>query len=334
MDITDRRRSEEANARLAAIVSSSPDAIISFAAADKRILTWNRGAEALFGYTEAEAIGGPVNLLVSPAHVTGPENRTGVFDRTMAKGQVQLDTIRRRKDGSLVDVSVSATRMTDAAGRVLGVSAIFRDITERKRWEEHQQLLINELNHRVKNTLATVQSIASQTLRNAQTKEEARRTVEERLFALSRAHNVLTQENWEGAGLKEIVTQAMAPYRTEREDRLHVEGPDVRLSPSPALALAMALQELATNAVKYGALSNTSGEIRIGWRLEDREGARRLHLTWRESGGPPVTAPTRRGFGTRLIERSLAQDLQGEVSITFAPTGLVCTVDAPLQGSP
>jgi two-component sensor histidine kinase len=188
----------------------------------------------------------------------------------------------------------------------------------------------------VKNTLATVQSIASQTLRNAETLDEARPAFEARLFALSRVHDVLTRENWEGASLRTIVTEALAPYSNAREDRLHLHGPDVRLSPRMALALAMALQELATNAVKYGALSNDTGEIRIQWMLDHTKAPPCLYLRWEESGGPPVQVPRRRGFGTRLIERSLALDLEGDVDIQFAPGGVVCTVDALLEpvGSP
>jgi two-component sensor histidine kinase len=220
--------------------------------------------------------------------------------------------------------------MADAAGRVLGVSVIFRDITERKRWEEHQQLLINELNHRVKNTLATVQSIASQTLRNTGTAAEAKEAIEGRLIALSRAHDVLTREHWEGADLYEIVEQAVAPYSNRSEDRLHLSGPRARVSPRMALALAMALQELATNAVKYGALSTATGAIRITWEVDGTAPAAGLHLRWEETGGPPVQTPVRRGFGTRLIERSLAQDLNGDVRIEFAPTGVICTVHAPI----
>jgi two-component sensor histidine kinase len=141
---------------------------------------------------------------------------------------------------------------------------------------------------------------------------------------------VLTRENWEGASLRQIVTEVIAPYSNAREDRLHLRGPDLRLSPRMALALAMALQELSTNAVKYGALSNEVGEIRTSWGLDATRSPPCLHLRWEESGGPPVQAPKRRGFGTRLIERSLALDLEGEVEIRFAPTGVVCTVDAPL----
>jgi two-component sensor histidine kinase len=187
------------------------------------------------------------------------------------------------------------------------------------------------LNHRVKNTLATVQSIVSQTLRNAPTTRDAKEALESRLFALSRAHDILTRENWESASLSEIVAQAVAPYSNRGEDRIHVAGTDVRLPPRKALALAMALQELATNAVKYGALSNGEGEIRIAWTIDRQHPAPRLQLSWEEQGGPPVVPPQRRGFGSRLIERSLAQDLDGEVGIEFAPTGVVCRVDASTE---
>ncbi|HEV2565415.1 MAG TPA: sensor histidine kinase, partial [Microvirga sp.] len=187
-----------------------------------------------------------------------------------------------------------------------------------------------ELNHRVKNTLATVQSIASQTLRNAPSTRDAKDALEGRLIALARAHDVLTRESWESAELKEIVAQAVAPYASRGEDRLHLSGPEIRLSPRMALALAMALQELATNAVKYGALVNPTGEIRITWDVEAAPPVSRLHLRWEESGGPPVQAPSRRGFGSRLIERSLSQELNGNARIEFRPIGIVCTVDAPL----
>jgi two-component sensor histidine kinase len=219
----------------------------------------------------------------------------------------------------------------DDSHNFLGYTGCNIDITEAKLAEQRRDLLINELNHRVKNTLATVQSIASQTLRNAGTTSEAREAIEARLIALSRAHDVLTRENWEGAWMGEVVAHAISPFKGERESRFEVRGPDIRLEPRTALALAMAFQELATNAVKYGALSNDSGKVRLSWRLDRSAAVPRLFLRWSETGGPPVVAPTRQGFGSRLIERSLAQDLGGEVRIDFAPTGVICTVDAPLS---
>ncbi|MCB5174706.1 PAS domain-containing sensor histidine kinase [Microvirga lenta] len=233
-------------------------------------------------------------------------------------------------DGSIRWLLLRAEIKSSHEGKLGQTIGVALDITERKRAEEHQKLLINELNHRVKNTLATVQSIAAQTLRSTQDPDEVRSALEARLFALSRAHDVLTRENWEGAGLREIVVQAMEPYGGVREDRLRIGGPDVWLSPRMALALAMALQELATNAVKYGALSNETGRIGIEWQVVPGDEAPRLRLQWTESGGPPVAVPRRRGFGTRLIERSLAHDLHGEVRIHFRDGGVVCTVDAPV----
>ena len=203
-------------------------------------------------------------------------------------------------------------------------------LDQARRAAEHQQLLIGELNHRVKNTLATVQSIVTQTLRTNATSEDAKEAVQMRLLALSRAHDVLTRESWEGADLIEVVTRALEPYQTSNENRIHLGGPHVRLTPRMSLALAMALHELATNAVKYGALSNKIGIVEVSWTVENGAAPPRLNLRWVERGGPPVKAPSRRGFGSRLIERSLAQDLDGHVEIAFVPTGVVCTVDAPV----
>jgi two-component sensor histidine kinase len=197
-----------------------------------------------------------------------------------------------------------------------------------------RDLLIGELNHRVKNTLTTVQSIASQTIRNAPDLNHASDAIESRLIALSQVHNVLTDRSWAHVSLHDIVVQAVEPYRSWGENRIHVQGPVIQVPPRMALALAMALQELATNAVKYGALSNGSGEITVHWKLTSANKADRLHLMWEEAGGPPVEKPARRGFGTRLIERSLAHDLNGDVRIEFAPTGVLCSVDAPLIHAP
>ena len=256
-----------------------------------------------------------------------------VARHALSRGERQVETELRVvwPDGSLHWLLLRAELQEVENGipaRTLGVAL---DITEMKRAEEHQQLLINELNHRVKNTLATVQSIASQSLRNAVTTREARDAVEGRLFALSRAHDVLTRENWDGAFLREVVQEAVAPFQTGGRSRFDIHGPEMRLPPRIALAIAMAIQELGTNAVKYGALSNETGRIGIGWSMTKRAGRPGLELIWTETGGPPVVEPSRRGFGTRLIERSLAQELHGDVTIAFAPTGVVCTIHALLN---
>ncbi len=199
---------------------------------------------------------------------------------------------------------------------------------ERERALEQRRLLINELNHRVKNSLAAVQSIARQTLRAAASLDEAEAALTDRLVALAKAHDALTRENWEGAALADIVAAATTePYGA---DRFAIAGPAVRLSPAQSLALALAVHELATNAAKYGALKSETGRVDIRWEVSGAAGARQLTLTWRESGGPPVVAPTRRGFGTRLIERTFASEFRGSARAAYGPDGVVWTIAMPL----
>ena len=199
---------------------------------------------------------------------------------------------------------------------------------ERRRAEEQRTLLIHELNHRVKNTLATVQSLALQTFRNTERSAEARELFDARLSALSRAHDVLTAENWQTAQLREIVAGALEPFG--QGERIALSGPEARLSPKQALALSMALHELATNAVKYGALRGEGGRVRVAWSLAPDDQPRELRIAWSEHDGPPVTPPARRGFGSRMIERHLADELGGEVRLDYLPTGVVCAMTSPL----
>jgi PAS domain S-box-containing protein len=294
-----------------------------------RFLRVNEQLSIITGYSREELLGRTF------LDITHPEEREADLDqfRRQMAGDIAAYALEKRyirKDGSTVWVELSASRVDDESGNPLYGIRVVRDITERKRAEEHQRLLINELNHRVKNTLTTVQSIAFQTLRNAPTPENAQMALSSRLIALSKAHDVLTRESWEAAGLHQIVAEAMDPFKAQGENRIQVAGLEVRLPPSMALAIAMALQELATNAVKYGALSNETGKVGLRWSLDKTNNSAYLHLRWEESGGPPVHPPSRRGFGTRLIERSLAGDLHGEAKIEFAATGLVCTITAPV----
>ncbi|MCJ2035212.1 sensor histidine kinase [Methylobacterium sp. J-068] len=237
------------------------------------------------------------------------------------------------RDGIVRWLRCEGVPRTDDTGNFLGYTGCNVDITDAKRAAEHQQLLIHELNHRVKNTLATVQSIAGQSLRRLDGPEAsaARGAFEARLLALARVHNVLTRESWDGAELGNVVADAIAPLDTVdgQHSRFRVSGPALRLSPRLALSIAMALHELGTNAVKYGALSREGGTVTITWTV-DRKPETRLMLRWSEDGGPPVTPPTRTGFGSRLIERSLARELDGEVQLLFAVAGVVCTIEAPV----
>jgi two-component sensor histidine kinase/PAS domain-containing protein len=207
------------------------------------------------------------------------------------------------------------------ARRAVAITGASRDITDRKIAEEHRELMVNELNHRVKNTLATVQSIASHTLRFAPDLASARQRIEDRLLSLARAHDLLTTENWSGANLTQVVDRALQPFSSANS--IVVSGQPIRLSPGQALALSMAIHELATNAVKYGALSKTSGKVEVEWNVSRANGARTLHFRWAEAGGPEVRAPEREGFGRRMLERGLATELGSPTRLTYAPSGVV-----------
>jgi PAS domain S-box-containing protein len=209
-----------------------------------------------------------------------------------------------------------------------GVVCYFRDISAQVRARQQRELLINELNHRVKNTLATVQSIAAQTLKGTTVPVTVKSALESRLLSMAGAHDVLTQQNWEGADLRNIVEKALSPFMAPRRE-FDVDGPDIRLLPKSALAVAMAVHELATNAAKYGALSNGSGCISVHWTIAERDD-QHLQIVWTETGGPKVAAPSSKGFGSRLIERGLAGQLGGEAVIDFRETGVVCRIMAPL----
>lgn len=201
------------------------------------------------------------------------------------------------------------------------------EIERRRQGEARQMLLINELNHRVKNTLATVQSIVAQTSRSGRSSQEVREAIEGRLLTLSAAHNLLTQHSWEGADLRLVAERALEAFIVPGEPQISRSGPEVTLEPQQALAISMALHELATNAVKYGALSVPKGRVRVSWGVQNG----RLALTWEETKGPVVAPPSNRGFGSRLLERGLASELGGQVELAFRPEGVCCRIDAPLR---
>jgi two-component sensor histidine kinase len=239
-------------------------------------------------------------------------------------------------DGSTREIASVSDTMLTPEGRRRRMVGVFADVTERRRAEKRQQLLINELNHRVKNTLATIQSIATQTLRTAPDLTRAREAFESRLVALAAAHDVLTAQSWNGALLSDVAKAAMAPFESAIRPRIRASGPPVWLNAQHALALTLALHELATNASKYGALSTNEGLVTIIWR-QTADGE--LTLAWTEEGGPRVSTPGRPGFGSRLLQRGLAHELRGEVTSTFAPEGVRCMIrcrlaDAPIEPKP
>jgi len=307
---------------LAAIVDSSDDAIVS-KNLDGIITSWNKGAKRIFGYEAEEMIGQPVLRLLPKDRVN---EESHILD-TLRKGERvdHFETIRRRKDGGLIDISLTISPIKDGAGRVIGASKIARDIGEQKRSELQRDLLIAELSHRVKNTLATVISIARQSFANPDP-VEARRSFDARIRGLARTHSRLAEANWSGVSLDAIVADEVGPYRRDDGKNLRLSGPAIVLNPKAALLVGMAIHELATNAAKHGALSAKNGVVNVEWRV-DADGS--LKIGWRESGGPTVKAPTRSGFGRLLLERVLSSDLHGAVEMTFAPEGLSFIISIP-----
>lgn len=223
---------------------------------------------------------------------------------------------------------VNSRPLRNDEGEIVAAVTAFLDVEEQRKLEEYRKLLIDELNHRVKNTLAVVQGLAQQTFKDDALSAKARLAFEGRLHALASTHELLTQENWEKTSLATVAEESLRSCDGEGRRTSH-QGSSVTLSPKQAVTITMALHELCTNAVKYGALSNDSGRVDLVWETTQGQDAR-LHLTWRESGGPPVSMPERRGFGSRMIEQALAAELEGRVDMSFQPDGLVCTIDAPL----
>lgn len=436
-DITERYSTTMANAHLAAVVESSSEAIKSYSL-DGIIISWNAGAERLFGYTAAEALGKPIELLV-------PEDRRHEAARKLETvrlgGHVRIETVRCRKDGSLVDVALSASPIRDALGRVVAVSALthdigprkaaqraleryrllaehardilfvirlrdgvivetnkaavsaygytreellsmkiaelrapdttgslradlervgdgtlfetthkrrdgslfpvevsavsmvidgenmvlslVRDISERNEWARVQRLMTRELLHRVKNSVAVIQSLVRLTAPRAGSLDEFVGSLSGRLSAMAAAHDLLSEMHWRGAGLRELVTKQLAHYISESDPRLHIEGPPVRLPQQFAVPLALALHELATNAAKHGSLSTPEGRVDLSWTYS-RGPRDKLRIEWRETGGPSVEPPASAGFGSTLIERGMPG---ARVDRRFEPQGVTCKIE-------
>jgi two-component system CheB/CheR fusion protein len=321
LDITDRKRAERYDLHLASIVESSDDAVVS-KDLDGVVLTWNRGAERLFGYSSAEVVGKPITILI-PSDRHTEECR--ILGRIRRGERVDhYETVRRRKDGSLVDISLTVSPIKDAEGRIIGASKIARDITERKRREELVELLAREVDHRSKNLLALVQATVH--LTQAETAAELKAALSGRLQALSNAHTLLAQSRWEGADLYRLVAEELSPYCEDGAARAQIDGPSLVLEPMTAQSIAVTLHELATNAVKYGALSAPAGRLQVVWQRPSDGG---LVLRWSETGGPVVAPPTRQGFGTRIIDRMIRDQLKGTVRFDWHKEGLVCEIAIP-----
>ena len=323
VDVTDRKLAEGFAQRIAALVESSDDAILS-KDLNGTILSWNEGATRIFGYTANEVVGQSVTILIPPERL---EEEPGILSR-IARGERidHYETIRRRKDGTLIDISLTVSPIKDGNGRIIGASKIARDISDRKRVEEQKNLLLFEMKHRIKNTLATVQALATQTMRSASPEERA--AFMSRLQSLARAHDLLVSEQWNRALLSDIVQNALEPFQEKHRERFLIEGPNnVWVDSEKSLAVAMNLHELATNSVKYGALSNFSGRVSVTWEALPHAKPVRAMLHWKERGGPPVKPPEHKGFGSRLLQHALGG---APPKMDFDPRGLECVLEVQL----
>ena len=265
-------------------------------------------------------------LLGKPFWKAFPQTRGTVFEETYRRAMREQTTASVEAFYAPLDswFDVRAYPWGD------GLSIYFLDVSERKKGESHRELLVNELNHRVKNTLAIVQGLALQTFKPPDVSVAASRAFEARLAALAATHNLLTRSNWQDTSLAELVSETL-DVTWAKDSRIHLKGPRVILQPKQAVNLAMALHELCTNAIKYGALSTTTGQIELHWNIS-KDPEPRLNLVWRERGGPPVAPPTRRGFGSRMLVQAIRQEFDGEVTMEFRPEGLVYTIADAVLG--
>jgi PAS domain S-box-containing protein len=325
VDITERRQieaalreSEQRLRFLASIVETSDDAIVS-KNLDGIVTSWNRGAERVFGYSAEEAIGRPITIVI-------PEDRQNeereILTRIRRGERIEhFETVRQPKHGSSILVSLIVSPVKNAEGTIVGASKIARDITEQKRSQEQIVILAREAEHRSRNLLANVQ--ATVMLSQSDTPEGLKQAIEGRIRALANVHSLFVETRWIGAELSTIAIQELAPYSEKDKSRVRIDGPRVLLEPRAAQAIAITLHELTTNAVKYGALSKGKGQIDLKW-LHKAHGQLILH--WTEAGGPEVQMPTRRGFGSRIIEQMIGQ-LKGKAHFEWRPEGLFCEID-------
>ena len=344
LDITERKRIDDAleasrlraleqEQRLAATYEHAAIGI-SEIAPDGTFLSVNEAICAITGFGREHLL---TNTLFTHTHPDDADPDREAFRKQVA-GDLKFYSVEKRfirKDGRVIWLSVRSSPVQADDGHLLYLVRVVQDITERKASERRQKLLVDELNHRVKNTLATVQSLASQTARGAPTPAAFREGFEGRLIALSKAHDQLTMHHWESAELRDLVSGSLAPYTGAGPDRVVLRGEDVVLRPRAVLTLAMAFHELTTNAAKYGALSAPGGHIEIRWQLMRDNGDSRpqMRIDWVEQGGPPVTEPERRGFGSKLIEGSIAAELGGNARLFFEPGGLRCEIVIPLDAA-
>ena len=322
-----RRHAREQEQRLAATYEHAAIGIAEVTP-DGHFVRVNEAICAITGRSREELMGGKLFRFTHPDDVDADREAF----RKQAAGELQFYSMEkrfRRPDGREIWIAVRSSPVRSADGSLLYFVRVVQDINERKQAELRQKLLVDELNHRVKNTLATVQSLASQTAGSTANPKDFSIAFEGRLIALSKAHDQLTRHHWENAELRELLSGSLAPYAAAAPERIVLRGEDLVLRPRAVLTLAMAVHELTTNAAKYGALSLSGGSVEVRWEPLQTDGRKILRLEWRESGGPEVKVPTRRSFGSRLIEGSIRAELNGTAQLTYAPEGLRCEMLIP-----
>ena len=324
-DANQRKQAESYTSRMAAVALASHDALFSITLKGA-VETWNPAAERLFGYNAQEIIGQHVSILAEPsAH----EEQHELMRRAQTMNTIgPYDAQRIRKDGTFVDVSVALAPVKSLDGTVTSLSVAIHNISDRKEWEARQRLMTRELAHRIKNSFAVLQGILRSTLRTSRSPEDFAEAFSGRLHSLSAAQDVLIENNWHGAELGTLARGQLAAYVLEDDNRIDITGPTVKLPAEYAAPLGLIFNELATNAVKYGALSVPTGNIQLFWRTERQAQSKlKIFITWRERGGPATTAPSFRGFGSSLIEKSLAD---AKVENFFEVEGLTCKIEITL----
>ena len=336
VDVTDGDQSNYSEQRLASIVDSSYDAIIS-KDMNGIITSWNESAEQLYGYMAAEIVGKPVATLIPPER----HDEDRAITERVRKGEriSPFETVRRRKDGTLVDISLTVSPIRNAAGRVVGASKIARDIMDQKLAQEHQKLLLGEMSHRVKNVLSVAGGLVVLSSRTAPTPQEMAKAVQNRLAAYARAHDLTRPGLIDGefqvenqAALHTLIWTIVAPYidpvAEDGRTNISIDGADILLDGSAATNLALILHEFATNAAKYGALSADGGCVRIDCSMQDGT----FEIKWQEFDGPPVNGPPdKRGFGSVLANKSIQGQLGGTIMHEWPREGVVITLRIPLD---
>lgn len=333
VDITERKCAEYSRQRLAAIVESSDDSIVS-KDLNGIIRTWNPAAERLFGYSAKEVLGKPVTMLIPRDR---QEEEAQILARIRRGERVEhYDTVRIRKDGSLVEVSLAVSPIKTSEGRITGASKVARDISARRRAEEQHRLLLSEMNHRIKNLFSLIGSLVNLSARSAATPNDLADGLRGRLVALAHAHELTLPSSAPGreqlnrtATLHDLVQAIVAPYLSEGHSKIHIIGPDVLVGRNTATSMGLLLHEMATNAAKFGALSCPGGQVDVSWSISKEE----LSLTWKERSGPPVSkVPEKEGFGSVLTRLTVNGQLGGRVSRDWNKEGLTVNLSAPMAG--